>query len=215
MKWLPIAILSIVAAVTGCASPSGTVPRPVIQSAADVVTSGSTIAIRSSGERSWWYVRTGVSFNPDAPNAKGPDVVFASPSGPDRFFIEKVAQGSSAGINIESGDFVRLRDIEHDGWLEANIANPFFVVSDSRLHDDANARFLIEKTFIDKTSIDKTSIDKTAGAADRRIRMGDAFRLRGINGEPWLVAPIDGVVTVSRDPGMATPFEFATPPQRP
>jgi hypothetical protein len=210
MKWLPIAALSIVGAVTGCASPSGPVARPAVQSAADLVTSGSTVAIRSSGERSWWYVRTGVSFNPDAPNARGPDVVFAAPSGPDRFFIEKVVQGSSAGINIESGDFVRLRDIEHDGWLEANIVNPFFVVSDQRLHDEANARFLIEKMFIEKTSI-----EKKVGSADRRIRMGDAFRLRGINGEPWLVAPIDGVVTVSRDPAMATPFEFATPPQRP
>ena len=205
MKWLTMAALSMVGALTGCASPSAPVAPPALPRAADLVTSGSTVAIRSSGERSWWYVRTGVSFNPDAPNAKGPDVVFASPSGPDRFFVEKVAQGSSAGINIESGDFVRLRDIEHDGWLEANIVNPFFVVSDQRLHDEANARFLIEKMFI----------EKTAGSADRRIRMGDAFRLRGINGEPWLVAPIDGVVTVSRDPGMATPFEFATPPQRP
>jgi hypothetical protein len=221
MKWLPIAALSILAAVTGCASPSSTVAGagptfayqgqtagraaagPVAQSAANLVTSGSTVAIRSSGERSWWYVRTGVSFNPDAPDARGPDVVFAASSGPDRFFVEKVAQGSSVGITIESGDFVRLRDIEHDGWLEANIDNPLFVVSDSRLHDDTNARFLIEKT-----------TDRTAGSADRRIRMGDAFRLRGIHGEPWLVSPIDGVVTVSSDQAMASQFEFAAPPQR-
>lgn len=211
MKSLSIAVLILSGALAGCAEPADTVAsagptfvyqgqtpaRPPV-SAADLVQSGNTVAIRSSGARSWWYVRTGVSFNPDAPNAKGPDVIFASPSGPDRFLIEKVAEGSSAGPTIESGDFVRLHDVEHDGWLEANIDNPLFVVSDSRLHEEPNARLLIEKT---------------TGATDRQIRTGDGFLLRGIHGAPWLVAPVDGVVTVTSDRERATQFEFVAPPR--
>jgi len=214
MKRLSIAVLVLSGALTGCTEPSGTVasagpsfvyqgPTPARASASgtSVVQSGNIVAIRSSGAHSWWYVRTGVSFNPDAPDAKGPDVIFAAPSGPDRFLIEKVAEGSSAGPTIESGDFVRLHDVEHDGWLEANIDNPLFVVSDSRLHGEPNARFLIEKT----------TGEKTGRATDRQIGMGDGFFLRGIHGTPWLAAPVDGVVTVTPDRAIATQFEFAAP----
>jgi len=179
---------------------NGTPGRPGGEPVSQPISSGVALFIRSSGAQAWWFVRTGVSFNPDAPDAKGPDVVFAAPTGPEHFLVEKVAEGSSAGSAIESGDFVRLYNVEHDGWLKADIDNPLFVVSDARGRADENARF---------------RIDKTSGSAGRQIRRGDAFRLRGIHGEPWLIAPVDGVVTVSRDQAMATLFEFAAPPHRP
>jgi len=198
-----ITVLAILA-LAGCESaPDAAAPAaiaPAAELTAGVVRSGDTVAIRASGSRAWWFVRTGVSFNPDAPNAKGPDVVFTASTGPDRFVVEKVHEGSSAGTIVESGDFVRLNDVEHEGWLEANIDNPLFVVSDPRLHDNPNARFLIQKV---------------AGSDGRQVRKGDVFILRGINGEPWLVAPVEGVIHVSSDPAMATPFEFAPQPKQP
>jgi len=208
MKRALMAAAMVLVAATGCessddtpvasASPTQTAVAPASADVpTDAILSGAAVSIRSGGPRSVWFVRTGVSFNPEALDAKGPDVVFAAATGPEHFLIEKVVQGSSPGNAIESGDYVRLFNVEHDGWLKADIDNPLFVVSDPRLHGDANARFLIRKT---------------AGSPGRFIKMGDLFCLRGINGEPWLVAPVDGVVTVSRDQAQATQFEFAPPP---
>jgi hypothetical protein len=210
MKRALMAAAMVLTAATGCESSSndsvvasgpaltyGEKAAPSSDPARAPILSGAALSIRSSGAQSWWFVRTGVSFNPEALDAKGPDVVFAAPTGPEHFLIEKVAEGSSVGNAIESGDFVRLYNVEHDGWLKADTDNPLFVVSDVRIHTDENARF---------------RIDKTAGSAGRQIRIGDPFRLRGIHGEPWLVAPVDGVVTVTREQEKATLFEFAAPP---
>jgi hypothetical protein len=98
---------------------------------------------------------------------------------------------------IRSGDFVRLHDEEHDGWLKADIDNPLFVVADSRVHSDPNARLHIEKD---------------GGAPGSEIGRGDSFRLRGIHGAPWLVAPVEGVVYVTADPAQSTLYEFVAPP---
>jgi hypothetical protein len=161
------------------------------------VLSGGTLGIRSKWTRGWWFVRTGVSFNPDAPDAHGPDVIFAASTGPDRFVVEKDPDGSSPGPAIRSGDFIRLHDVEHDGWLKADIDNPLFIVSDSRVQTDPNARLRIEKD---------------GGEPGSELRTSDPFRLRGIHGAPWLVSPTEGVVHVSGDRTQATLFEFAPLP---